>query len=211
MVFRVSFGISDGKSLLEHVISLDEFPLSHAIHTNVKQLVEAKRGLFETVWRQAVPAEEMIAKFELSSPNEENAQVHPDEAKKLLFNLITNSKYHLDLTIPTCDCLQSLVSEGLEHYLETALNQGVKVRILLPKDERSSEFNNNLNNSKIQLKQEEIQTSRLILLTDSLHSLVMDIRDTRGDGLKSIIKTAIYSTSSIALMTLSVLFEKMWT
>ncbi len=43
-----SFGISDGKWLLEHVISLDEFPLSHAIHTNVKKLVDAKRTLFET-------------------------------------------------------------------------------------------------------------------------------------------------------------------
>ena len=30
-----SFGISDGKWLLDHIVSLDEFPLSHAILTNV--------------------------------------------------------------------------------------------------------------------------------------------------------------------------------
>jgi two-component system, OmpR family, sensor histidine kinase VicK len=206
-----SFGISDGKSLLEHVISLDEFPLSHAIHTNVKKLVDAKRSLFETVWRQSIPAEEMFARLELSTPTEGNTQLDPDAAKKLFFNLVTNSKYHLDMTIPTYDCLQSLFSEGLKGYLETAVNQGVKVRVLLPKDERSSKFNNNLDNPNLQVKQEEIRASRLILLADSLHSLVMDIQVTKGDNLKSIIKTAVYSTSSIALMTLSVLFEKMWT
>lgn len=206
-----SFGISDGKSLLEHVISLDEFPLSHAIHTNVKKLVDAKKSLFETVWRQSIPAEEMFAKFELSIPTEGNTQLDPDAAKKLFFNLVTNSKYRLDMTIPTYDCLQSLFSDGLKRYVETAINQGVKVRVLLPKDERSSKFTNNLDNPNLEIKQEEIRASRLILLADSQHSLVMDIKDTKGDNLKSIIKTAVYSTSSIALMTLSVLFEKMWT
>ena len=51
------FGICDGKWLLEHVISLDEFPLSHAIFTNVKKLVDVKRNLFETVWKQSIPAQ----------------------------------------------------------------------------------------------------------------------------------------------------------
>ena len=95
-----SFGISDGKWLLEHVISLDEFPLSHAILTNIKKLVDAKMQLFETVWKQSIPAQKMFAKLEESNPAEVNTQLDPNEAKKLLFTLISNSKYHVDMIIP---------------------------------------------------------------------------------------------------------------
>jgi phosphatidylserine/phosphatidylglycerophosphate/cardiolipin synthase-like enzyme len=56
-----------------------------------------------------------------------------DEARNLLFNLIQNSKYHIDMTIPTCN-LSPLVTERLSNYLKTAINQGVKVRILIPNE-----------------------------------------------------------------------------
>ena len=114
MGFRANFGISDGKWLLDHVISLDEFPFSHAIHTNIKKLVDVKRTLFETVWRQSIPANEMFTKLEQSNPTEVNTQMDINEAENLLFNLIQNSKYHIDITIPTCNCLRPLVAEGLE-------------------------------------------------------------------------------------------------
>jgi hypothetical protein len=210
-----SFGITDGKWLLEHVVSSDEFPLSHAILTNVEKLVDVKRRLFETLWKQSIPAQEVFAKLEKSSPTEVNTPVDAAEAQKLLFNLITNSKYYIDMTIPTCDCFPTLVTEGLGNYLKTASTQGVKIRILLPRDERSLELKNYLekqyNSKNIEIKQvEDIRAKRIMVLVDNLHSLVMEIKEAKENNLKSIIKNAVYSSSSIALMTLSVLFEKMW-
>jgi hypothetical protein len=210
-----SFGICDGKWLLDHVISLDEFPLSHAIFTNVEKLVNVKRNLFETVWKQSIPALQMFIKLEQSTPAEINTPMDAAEAQELLFNLITNSKYYIDMTIPTCNCFPSLVTEGLGNYLKTASTQGVKVRILLPNDERSLEMKDYLkqyNSKNIEVKQvEDIRAKRIMVLVDNLHSLVMEIKETKGDSFKSIIKNAVYSTSSVALMTFSVLFEKMWT
>lgn len=98
----------------------------------------------------------MFAKLEKSSPTEVSTQMDINEAEKLLFNLIQNSKYHIDMTILTCNCLIPLVTERLSNYLKTAINQGVKVRILIPNDERSLELKNsmNLNNSNnIEVKQ----------------------------------------------------------
>ena len=154
-----SFGIKDGKWLLEHVVSLDEFPLSHAILTNVEKLVDVKRRLFETLWKQSIPAHEVFAKLEKSSPAEVNTPMDAAKAQKLLFNLITNSKYYIDMTIPTCNCFPSLVTEGLGNYLKTASIQGVKIRILLPKDKRSLELKNYLekqyNSKNLEIKQVE--------------------------------------------------------
>lgn len=115
------------------------------------------------------------------------------------------------MTIPSCNYLRPLVTEGLQNYLETAVNQGVKVRLLLPKDERSLVFKNNLNISNIEVKLvEATQARKMMLLVDNLHSLVLEVKEAKESSLKSIIKNAVYSSSSIALMTLSVLFEKMW-
>jgi len=51
------------------------------------------------------------------------------------------------------------------------------VRILLPKDERSLVFKNDLNNSNIEVKLVGgIQARRLMLLVDNLHSLVLEIK-----------------------------------
>ena len=80
--------------------------------------------------------------------------------------------------------------------MKTATNQGVKVRILLPEDERSFELKNslNLNNSNnIEVKQiENMQSKRIMVLIDNLHSFVMEIKEAKGDSLKSIIKNSSY-------------------
>ncbi len=40
-----------------HSISHEEQPLSHAIISNAKALVEVQQYLFETLWNEAIPAE----------------------------------------------------------------------------------------------------------------------------------------------------------
>jgi hypothetical protein len=68
------------------------------------------------------------------------------------------------------------------------------------------------NSNNIEVKQmENMQAKRIVVLIDNLHSFVIEIKEAKGDSLKSIIKNSVYSTSSITLMTFSVLFEKMWT
>jgi len=206
-----SFGISDGIWLLDHVVSLDEFPLSHAILTNVKKLVDVKRSLFETMWRQSIPAEEAIADLEKSNPEELINQLNPQLARERLFNLITNSKYHADIIIPNEISLKLLTAEGFIDYLNAAAKQGVRIRILLPYVEVDPQPNLN---ATIELKRiENIQSKKIILLIDNIHSLAIEIKQDMGgsNDLISIIKNAVYRSSSVGLMALSALFEKMWT
>ena len=173
--------------------------------------MDAKRKLFEIVWKQSRPAEELFSKLEETKTPEVNTQLAPSEARQILFSLITNSKYHVDMIIPTGDCINPLVTDGLTNYLNTTLKQGVKVRILLPKDERSLEFCNSIKNSNLQIKQlDDIRAKKIMLMVDSLHSLVMEIKELKQHTLKSLVKSAVYSTSNVALMTFTALFEKMW-
>ena len=201
-----SFGISDGKWLLEHVVSLDEYPLSHAILTDIRKLVGIKRKLFETLWKQSVPAEEIFMKLELLNPAEVNTKIESNEAEKLLFNLISNSKYRIDMVIRTNDSVNLLEIGRLSRCLKDALNQGVKIRILLPKGEL-----NDLDNLGVNLKRvKKNQSNKLILVVDNLHTLVGEINEFRENDLELTIRNAVHSTSTLSLMTFSALFEKMW-
>lgn len=201
-----SFGISDGKWLLEHVVSLDEYPLSHAILTDIRKLVGIKRKLFETLWKQSVPAEEIFMKLELLNPAEVNTKIESNEAEKLLFNLISNSKYRIDMVIRTNDSVNLLELGRLSRCLKDALNQGVKIRILLPKGEL-----NDLDNLGVNLKRvKKNQSNKLILVVDNLHTLVGEINEFRENDLELTIRNAVHSTSTLSLMTFSALFEKMW-
>ena len=62
--------------------------------------------------------------------------------------------------------------------------QGVKVRILLPNNERSLEIKDYLkqyNSKNIDVKQvEDIRAKRIMVLVDNLHSLVMEIKENKG-------------------------------
>ena len=52
---RTNFAIADGKQALLHGVSQETNPLSQAIVTSVKVLVEAQESLFENLWKSAIP------------------------------------------------------------------------------------------------------------------------------------------------------------
>lgn len=71
---------------------------------------------------------------------------------------------------------------------------------------------NPIRNSKMEVKDvEDIRARKIMLMVDSLYSLVMEIKEAKEDTLKSLVKSAIYSTSTVALMMFTAFFEKMWT
>jgi hypothetical protein len=95
--------------------------------------------------------------------------------------------------------------------LETALKQGVHVRILLPKYRLSFEHFKHLDSTNFELKEvDDIRAKKIVLISDNQSSLVIEINDSEIPAHSSPLSNGVYSTGSVALMTLSVLFEKMW-
>ncbi|MGN6708488.1 MAG: hypothetical protein ACTHKF_03990, partial [Candidatus Nitrosocosmicus sp.] len=61
---RTNFGIADGKQILLHGVSQEKDPLSQAIQTTVRGLVEAQQYMFENLWNKAIPAIQKIKEIE---------------------------------------------------------------------------------------------------------------------------------------------------
>jgi two-component system, OmpR family, sensor histidine kinase VicK len=101
---RSNFGIIDRKECLLHSISHEQQPLSHAIITNAKALVEAQQFLFDTLWNQAIPAQEKILEIEegMKPPFIETLR-DPHEIQKLSLELVSSAKEELFLLLSTAN------------------------------------------------------------------------------------------------------------
>ena len=170
-----------------------------------------KLQLFETLWKQSISALEVIKKLEENIQPEITSKLGSRESKCMLFKLITNSKYRIDMIIPTAGCFQCLAKGKLISHLENALNQGVKVRILLPSNDNALELLKHLNRSNFEIKEvNDIHAKRIVLVADSHSSLSIAVSQSENEGIRTRLWNGIFSTSPVTLMTFSVLFEKMW-
>src|SRR5206468_1831754 len=143
---RTNFGIADGKETLLHGVSQETDPLSQAIVTSVKGLVEAQEYLFESLWKSAIPAQYKIKEIEegVKPPFIESLR-DPFEIRKLVFELVKSAKQEILMLL-----LHHTISgkafltggEGEEEYAqkiillldEAVIKNGIKIRILTSKD-----------------------------------------------------------------------------
>jgi sugar-specific transcriptional regulator TrmB len=85
---RTNFGIADGKMVLLHGVSQETNPLSQAILTSTKALVDAQEYMFQNLWKSAIPAQHKIMEIEegVKPPFMETLR-DPVEIKKLVLTL----------------------------------------------------------------------------------------------------------------------------
>ena len=133
---RSSFGVADRKEYLDHVISEQEEPLSHAIVSNVKQIVEAKQYLFNVLWDQAIPAYQRIREIEEGVvPDFIKTMRDPIEIQKLAFELLDSSEHEVLIIFSTANAFHRQIERaGVMQLLKKISQIGVKIRILTPRD-----------------------------------------------------------------------------
>ncbi|MFZ0893630.1 MAG: hypothetical protein WAZ77_03920 [Candidatus Nitrosopolaris sp.] len=116
---RSNFGIIDRRECLLHSISHEDEPLSHAIITNSKALVEAQYFLFETLWNKAIPAQEKITEIEegMKPPFIETLR-DPHEIQKLGLDLVNSAKGELFLLFSTANSFRRQEEDGFIQRLK---------------------------------------------------------------------------------------------
>ncbi len=95
---RSNFKIVDGKKCLLYVISLENSPSSHSIISNVGEMVDAQRYLFETLWDKAIPAEEKMKEMECGHINEKtDISFGIESATTTILNILHNSQQEMNI------------------------------------------------------------------------------------------------------------------
>ena len=141
---RTNFAIVDGKEALLHGVSQETDPLSQAILTTVRGLVEAQEYLFENLWKSAISAQSKIKEIEegVRPPFIETLR-DPLEIQKLGLELVKSVKQEiLMLLLRYTTSGDAFLRERKEEYAkkiiqlvdEGIMQNGIRVRILTSKE-----------------------------------------------------------------------------
>jgi hypothetical protein len=222
---RSNFSIIDKKECLIHSISHEEQPLSHAIVSNSKALVEAQQYLYETLWSKAIPAEKKVKEIEEGIvPEFIDTLSDKDEINTIIRSLSKSTMRELLVILPTVNSFYRFEKEGVIQLLKEEAKRGIKVRMLIP----SHMTGNNNDNST--LKQEKIIIQELIkdpliqiqhldklsntklitIVSDTTLSLTIEINNDNAKTTSEAIGLATHSNSESTVLTYISIFETLW-
>ena len=111
-------------------------PASQIIYSNVKELINHQRYVFDTFWDKAIAAELRIKEIEedIDLGNTEVIQ-SPQKIMDLLLNMIKSAKREILLILPTINAFLRKERVGvIEVIIQAVIERHVKVRIIAPAD-----------------------------------------------------------------------------
>ena len=231
---RSNFGIADRRDCMLHSISHEDQPLSHAILSNAKALVEAQQYLFETLWNKGIPAEEKIKEIQdgIKPPFIETLK-DLYEIQKLGFDLVNSAKEEARMLFFPTDkaSLREEHVEVIQLLKDAATRRGISVRILTSKDkqEQIEKLLQKIMTTK-EWQQEDParekgkfeihladrnQENRLpikvsILIVDSRIALMEELKDDEKSRSNEAIGMATYSNNESTVLTYISIFETLW-
>ena len=212
----MSFGISDkeialtiekmesGKVIQSLLISNDPLYLKHF------------SSVFEELWRNGTAAVDRIRELEHGT---ETARIEiietPRKAVQLARNMVKAAKYEVLRIYPSINAFRRQVRIGALHLFREAVQNGVKVRILIPADRQQimqivSEVELALPQVDIRSLDKSLQTHIGIIVVDRRDSLIIELRDDTKENYYEAAGLAAYSNSKPIALSYASIFDTLW-
>jgi two-component system, OmpR family, sensor histidine kinase VicK len=214
----------------------DSQPLQQIIYSNVKEVIEQHKYLFETLWEKSIPALQKIREIEEGlQPDVIEIIRDSGRAKELYQSLVKCAKKEVMIIFPTINAFMRQEKIGIIELLRKAVDErNVKVRILMPL-ENLSEINkmhivedqynqihqiihnrktiiSNIDTSNIFIRHIErmSETKATILIVDKNYSLVMELKDDLKNDFDQAVGLSTYSSSLSGVLSYVAIFESLW-
>lgn len=212
--------ITDGRLLSSHAFGLDGKTLPHVVTTTVRIFVEQQQYFFETLWNKAIPAKQRIREIKEGSKREFVETIRDSsEIQKVGFDLIKAAQEEILIMFSTDSAFYRQIKDGLLQLLkEAAAARGVKIRILVPMDNKiRNEIAEQLQGLGVDIRdsKKSLLAKVTTLVVDNTLSLTVESKDdfeerSEGGGEVESINLATYSNSDSTVLTHVSIFETMW-
>jgi nitrogen-specific signal transduction histidine kinase len=203
-------------------------PASQIIYSNVKELINHQRCVFDTFWDKAFAAEQRIREIEedIDLGNTEVIQ-SPQKIMDLLLNMVKSAKHEILLILPTINAFLRKERLGLiDLIIQAVIERHVKVRIITPTNKTIEDIVQNvLSNiekqpqykkgeekgfevqySDIQYEQTAVTTVTIVVV-DRKKSLAIEKKDDSILDFEKATGLSTYSNSEPTVMSYVSIFE----
>jgi K+-sensing histidine kinase KdpD len=226
-----SFMVSEKEYLAPIILFEKGKVATQIIYSNVKEIVEHQRYVYDTLWSKGIFAENKIIELEQGIKQDFIETVKdPVEAQMIGFDLIISATEEILIIFSTANAFyrQMKVAGTMQLLKEAASKRGVNIRILTPKDERIKQTVQVLMLPEDQQRQQQqkreagreridiryiepaLQTKTTVLVVDKKFSLSVELKDDTKDNSYEAIGLATYSNSKSTVLSYSSIFEGLW-
>lgn len=208
-----SFAVSD----TEYVAGIkdDSGQFTGCIYSNVRQMVEHHRSIFEMFWHNALPAESRIREIE-GGITLSVLQIisNPADSLQRAYDRIKSAKEEVLIMFSTPNAVRRQLRMGVYQAIEEAAAKSVKIRVLVPADkeleERLKEIKSALPQIEIKNIGERLKTRISIWVVDRRESFIFETKDDTKDSSYEALGQSIYSNSETAGASFASIFESIW-
>jgi two-component system sensor histidine kinase VicK len=200
---------------------------SHIIYSNVKEMIDNQKYVFESFWDRGIPSEYRISELEVGIiPVKTDLIQDPQKTLELFLNLIKSAKSEILLIIPTINAfLREERIGAIELLKQAAIKYDVMVRIIGPSNKiienellaegrRTKEKQNDSKNQRLQnIQYSDVRfeqtavTTVTILVIDRKESLAIEKTDDSKLDFVEAIGLSTYSNSEPTVMSYVSIFE----
>jgi two-component system sensor histidine kinase VicK len=140
---------------------------------------------------------------------------NPRESIKLAYNIVKSAKEEVLRIFPSINAFRRQTRIGIMHLFKEAVEQGVKVRILITGDEQqiiqiTNEVSLALPQIEIRAIDKSLHTRIGIVVVDRKESLIIESKDDTKDNSYDASGLAAYSNSKPIALSYASIFESLW-
>jgi two-component system, OmpR family, sensor histidine kinase VicK len=222
--FRGNFYLSESSYLAPTIFHEKGKSASQIISSNIKEIIENQKYVFDSFWYRAIPAKYRIMEIEEGIDFGKTDLIQtPQRVLELFLKMIQSAKHEILLMIPTTNAfLREERIGAIELLRQAAVERNVRVRIITPPNavienilqgegDRIEEKNNELKGLEIQYSdiryEQTAVTTVTILVVDRMQSLAIEKTDDSKLDFMEAIGLSTFSNSEPTVMSYVSIFE----
>jgi len=188
-------------------------PASQLIYSNVKEIIEHQRYIFETFWNKASPAEQRIKEIEEGlAPEFYEVITDPKKAAQTITNLARSVKKEALFFFPNDKALVRADKLGLVDYIMKASHNGATVKIICSLSEHNAEIVKRIfeRAPKIQILNGNNNSSYGMYIVDGEKFIRAELRNRDAENFSESVGLMVYSNRKTSVDSFKSIFELLW-
>jgi two-component system, OmpR family, sensor histidine kinase VicK len=187
-------------------------PASQIIYSNVKELIEHQRYVFDTFWDKAISAEQRIREIEEErEPDFYEVITDNEKASQILIDLAQSVKKEAFFFLPNDKAMLRLDRMGLIDYTIKASQKGATVKIICPLSNENDHIVKKISERAPQIQVLNGNNSPYgMYIVDNERFLRAELRQPGAEKFSEAIGLVVYSNRRITVDSFKSIFELLW-
>jgi two-component system sensor histidine kinase VicK len=188
-------------------------PLTQVIYSNVKEVVEQGQYIFDTLWNQAISAEQRIREIEEGiEPEFFEVISDPNKSSQILLDLAKSVKEEALLLLPNDKAMVRVERLGvIDYMIKASQENGAAIKIICPLSKENSKITKRISEHAAHIKILNGNNSQTgMFIVDSTNFLRAELKEPKADEFSEAIGFTVYSNSRRSVDSFKSVFELLW-